>query len=333
MLVNPATTTMEMTSIQQDAYTDLHALNKINQLGRDDQSAALKALSEQFESIFMSLMLKSMRQASVPFEEGGLFNSEDVKFYRDMYDQQLTLNLSNSGGIGLAEAFYNQMQNQFADTQPQRSRHLDTVLSTPAKATSTLGGDQLSSAKSQPLASDITNAPLPSARFENYSGQPEDFVTSIYPFMQQAAKQLGVEPDVLVAQSALETGWGKYIATDGNGFSSNNLFNIKADQRWNGNVVNVSTIEFRHGVAERERASFRQYESIQDSVRDYVDFIRNNPRYDSALKATNSEEYIQSLQESGYATDPEYADKILKLLNSDVFNNATLSIRHAAFRG
>lgn len=143
---------------------------------------------------------------------------------------------------------------------------------------------------------------------------PQQFVETLLPMAQKAADKLGVDPRVLVAQAALETGWGKSIASGADGRSSNNLFNIKADRRWQGDSVSVPTLEYRDGLPTPEQARFRAYGSLQQSLDDYVDFIRTNPRYQQALQqVSDPTAYLQALQTAGYATDPQYANKIQQI--------------------
>ena len=137
------------------------------------------------------------------------------------------------------------------------------------------------------------------------------------PNAQQAAKKLGVDDSVLLSQAALETGWGKSIIKTTDGQSSHNLFNIKADKSWHGQQTNVATLEFKDGVSKKEIAEFRSYPSYQESFNDYVDFIQNNPRYKDAIKmADKPEQYMRELQQAGYATDPDYANKVMKIVQS-----------------
>src|SRR5690606_1138439 len=147
---------------------------------------------------------------------------------------------------------------------------------------------------------------------------PTEFVTTLRPYAEKAAAELNVNADVLLAQAALETGWGKHVIHAQNGENSFNLFNIKADSRWQGDKVNVSTLEYRQGVAQQERADFRRYKDYAQSISDYVEFLQTNPRYQQALEVgVDSSAYAEELQRAGYATDPAYADKIKSLLASD----------------
>jgi flagellar protein FlgJ len=143
------------------------------------------------------------------------------------------------------------------------------------------------------------------------------FMSQLLPHAQQAASELGVDANVLLAQAVLETGWGKSVIKNSQGDSSFNLFNIKADKSWQGKQARVSTLEFDGGVARKEMAGFRSYESYKQSFDDYVSFIKSNPRYSSALKmAENPERYVHELQKAGYATDPNYAEKVLNIYRS-----------------
>ena len=144
-----------------------------------------------------------------------------------------------------------------------------------------------------------------------------DFVAQLYPHAQKAAATLGTQAEVLIAQSALETGWGQKMVKRPSGDSSNNLFNIKADNRWDGDKAAVSTLEFEQGVAVQQRSNFRVYDNIKQSFDDFVSFISDGPRYQEAIKkAANPNEFVKALQDAGYATDPQYADKVMKVMKS-----------------
>jgi flagellar protein FlgJ len=154
------------------------------------------------------------------------------------------------------------------------------------------------------------------------SSTQENFVMMLKPHAEKAAAELNINPDVLIAQVALETGWGKHVIHDKRGENSFNLFNIKAGNQWQGDKVNVSTLEFRDGIAANEKADFRKYSNYADSFSDYVQFMKNNSRYAQVLeKGNDSAAYADALQSAGYATDPEYAKKIKRLLNTDVIKS------------
>jgi flagellar protein FlgJ len=154
---------------------------------------------------------------------------------------------------------------------------------------------------------------------------PEEFVAQVQPYAEQAARHLGVDARVLVAQAALETGWGRHVIHKANGVSSNNLFNIKAGGNWQDQRVSVSTLEYRNGVARQEKAAFRVYDGLQDSFNDYARLISGAERYQGAMdKATSSYQYLREIQAAGYATDPDYADKVWRVFQSPAVQNSTV---------
>jgi flagellar protein FlgJ len=161
---------------------------------------------------------------------------------------------------------------------------------------------------------------------KNFDGLPiksaQDFVRHLHPIAEQAAKELGVEPKVLLAQAALETNWGRSLIKNHDGESTFNLFNIKAGKAWQGDKARAETLEYEHGVGRKRNAGFRAYESFEESFRDYVRLIKSNPRYGDALKQAGSpEHYLRGLQRAGYATDPKYAEKIMQIYRGNTMNN------------
>lgn len=154
------------------------------------------------------------------------------------------------------------------------------------------------------------------------SSTQENFVMLLKPHAEKAAAELNINPDVLIAQVALETGWGKHVIHDKQGQNSFNLFNIKTGSQWQGDKVNVATLEYRDGIAINEKADFRKYSDYADSFSDYVRLMKNSARYEPVLqKGTDAAAYADALQSAGYATDPEYAKKIKRLLNSDAIKS------------
>ncbi len=310
-------------------FTDLHGVQSIKQAGDDD--AALKKVAQQFESMFVHMMLKSMRNANAAFEEDSLFQSESSKFYRDMYDQQLALTMSSGKGIGIAEAMYQQMrreygvQNQNPDIakDPLKiddvRKHAENSVIFDLRFANT--PDKPPPPREQGSFSVVDSATIrgneridTAQKFGAVS--PEDFINKVRPFAHSAAIGLGVDVDMLVAQAALETGWGRFVSRDSTGGTSNNLFNIKADARWQGEKVSVDTLEYRDGIAQKETANFRKYLTIRQSFEDFAGFIQNNSRYKQALDlAADAKQFIKAIHKSGYATDPQYSDKVISIFN------------------
>jgi len=316
------------TGIAQTAvdFKGLAELRRSATTDKTDQET-IKQVAAQFESLFTGMMLKSMRQASVV---EGMFDSSQSDMYRDISDQQLAMDLSSKGGLGLQSAIIRQLGGK-PDNEPKRysgdsASNIDTVTFRPALHSMTnpvLVQQAISTAPKQSVSQINKHSEL-------VFDSPESFVQQLLPMVKQAADKLGVSPDVILAQAALETGWGKHVIKGTDGQSSNNLFNIKADKRWQGDSAATGTIEYRDGVAVREQAKFRSYESYQDSFNDYVDFLQTQPRYQDALKQSHSpEEFIEGLHKAGYATDPAYADKIKKIMNSSTMAQFSQQLKHS----
>ncbi|WNH51947.1 flagellar assembly peptidoglycan hydrolase FlgJ [Stenotrophomonas oahuensis] len=162
---------------------------------------------------------------------------------------------------------------------------------------------------------------------------PEGFVASIWGHAQQAARELGVDAKALVAQAALETGWGrKLIQRNGGAGSSHNLFGIKATG-WSGERATTGTHEYVNGVRRNETASFRAYGSVGESFADYVKLLKNSPRYQNALQAgTDVRGFARGLQQAGYATDPSYAAKIAAIAGGPTIERAVAAVDDASQR-
>ncbi len=337
-----------LTAQSADVYTDLNALSKLKNQARNDSPEALKKVAEQFEALFVNNVLKSMRQAKLA---DGIMDSEQSKFYSEMYDQQLSLHLSHKSKLGFSDLIVKQLSKKTdtgeklaiedylnratpSSTQlNEKPRVVERSLGNQSIRNFIDGGVEIQTyfQDNDPINQDITEIPL-----KNHHSMPiqsaADFVKHLHPLAQQAAKELGVEPKTLLAQAALETGWGQSLIKDGHGMMSFNLFNIKADKSWQGKQARVSTHEYEHGSSKKVTAGFRAYESFQESFDDYVDFIKSNPRYENALKrAGNSTQYLRELQKAGYATDPNYADKVMSIYQSSImsaFSSESLMTRH-----
>lgn len=311
-------------------YNDLHGLNQVKSMARNDDPAALKNVAQQFESMFINMVLKSMREAT-DVMASEMLSSNETKFYRDMHDQQMSLSMAQIGGYGLADVLYEQLSAQVpqrpTDFNEIKVRSLEDstrpVLPSiaPAGASS---GTRRETATDLETENDVASPALTPGEGGPLSfDSPEDFVQSLLPYAEKVARELGVEPRVLVAQAALETGWGKHMIRDDQGGSSNNFFGIKADQRWSGSVANTMTHEYFDGQRMNVRDAFRAYGHPGESFQDYADFIKSNSRYREALQhAEDPQAYTRALQEAGYATDPNYADKILRIAESDVMQVA-----------
>jgi len=289
-----------------DVYTDFNGLAKLKNEARKNSPEAIKEVAKQFESIFLSKVLKSMRQAKL---SDGIFDSDQSKFYQNMYDQQLALHLSGEPGLGLADLIARQLSPKAAD--PQDKMGLEDYLKRSATVVPGMvmmkKSGELSERKVEKNIPDVNKNALNRPQERLISGK-EQFIKQLHPFAKKAATELGVDPNILLSQAALETGWGRSVISKSNGESSFNLFNIKADKSWKGRQISRSSLEFEAGIGRKKMAAFRAYDSYQSSFNDYVEFIKNNPRYANAIKmASDPEQYMHELQQAGYATDPDYA--------------------------
>lgn len=309
-----------------DVYTDFHSFTDMRREAREQSSDSVKQVAKQFESLFVQMMLKSMRDA-VP--EGGLFNSNQEKLYRDMFDKQLSMNIASGQGVGLAAVIERQLSR--SDSLEAKSEPLPlparplAMSASPRQADVAKDAPVRLAALEQAYATSVEKIAAEPVDWQ----QPEDFVADLWPHALEAERELGVAAEVLIAQSALETGWGKYTHNMDNGDNSYSLFGIKADQRWSGKHIAVSTLEFKDGTMQREQARFRAYDSVGEAFTDYVDFIQSNPRYQQALEhGFNPDAYARELQKAGYATDPDYASKIQRIRNSDLLQNRLSELKN-----
>ena len=282
---------------------DTQSLGQLKAQASQTPDKALKAAAQQFEAVFMNMMLKSMREAT---PQDGMMDSDQSRMFTGMLDQQLTQSMS-SRGIGLAEMMVKQLSRSGQSGLP------DTTLN---PLTSVLN-EQVSQLNPE---SSILNSKLsipnpvaiPSAF--NASTQ-QDFVNRMLPHAMQASRTTGVPPHLMLGQAALESGWGKREILMPDGSNSYNLFGIKAGSGWNGKVAETMTTEYKNGVANKQVEKFRAYASYTEAFEDYSRMLSSNPRYASVMQqGGNTVGMAQALQDSGYATDPKYADKLVSVI-------------------
>jgi peptidoglycan hydrolase FlgJ len=283
---------MAAPTVAPSFYADFQGLDRLRASAARQDPQALREAARQFEGLFTAMMLKSMREASLG---SGLGDSEETKTYQDMYDQQLALQMAHGKGLGLAEMLMQQL------TRANAAHDTAATPATPASATS---------GSAAPAA--VTPATGTAGADKISSAQQASFVRTLEPLAQSAGQSLGVAPDTLIAQAALETGWGRNIPSDGNGRSSANLFGVKAGDSWRGAAVQASTTEYDQGTPSTTRAAFRSYADASQSVGDYVSLLQTSPRYAGALGAgSDVHAFANGLQRGGYATDPDYVNKLV----------------------
>jgi flagellar protein FlgJ len=295
------------------AVTDLGALARLRVQARAEDPAALRKAAEQFEGLMLQQMLKAMRAASLGDD---LMGGEQVEMYQDLFDQQIAQQLSATKGLGLADALVVQMQRgKVTPVAESAFDPLQAVLP-PRVPAAPLPGPLSAARAAQPLAPAAASA-MGAADETVKDGFAARFIERIRPHAERAARALGVPAQVLMAQAALETGWGRHGIQDAEGRTANNLFGIKADARWAGPQASADTAEYGEGGWRQERAAFRAYPDIGAAFDDYVAFLRGNPRYREALAhGGDARQFVTGLQQAGYATDPRYAEKILQIADS-----------------
>lgn len=296
-------------------YTNLQGLGSLNHEYTNNSRAVKKEVSQQFESMLIQMLLKSMRDTNSEFMSG-LTDNDQSAMYNDMFDKQLSLVLSKSG-LGIAKTIEDYMdKNGPEDTM---------AISTDPKAMTALHNHFLPAQSNKPIKPQFTDAidatvSDPQEQVSVFS-DASDFVSSLWGAAKEAAKNIGVDPKILLAQAALETGWGKKIIPHAGGASSNNLFNIKADKQWTNETTRFDTLEEKDGLLVKEKSTFKVYDSFQASFKDYTHFLQQNSRYSDALKnAHDPQKYLNSLQQASYATDKLYSEKIMDIYSSKKFN-------------
>ncbi len=359
-------------------YTDFNGLANLKAAAREESPEAIKQVAKEFESTFVEMMLKSLRDAS---SGDGLMENDGSRMYQDMFDKQIAVDISERGDFGVAKVIEAQLTKMKSkkDTPTNDSHQMPTVEagvkgfgpstqhyrhpynysgvlnsgtirnafnSTEQVTQQKLGKEAVTPIvdlnkntlqrntssiyeqvkQQQGIRESITNVSQPN-KMEGYERSvfdtPEEFIETMRPHAERAAEEIGVNPALLIAQAALETGWGKKVIKNNDGSNSHNLFGIKASHAWEGDSVNVGSLEYRNGVAKKEVSAFRSYPSFTESFDDYVDFIKNQSRYESAVEsADDSKAYIKGLQQAGYATDPNYANKVMNILERKSLQSA-----------
>jgi flagellar protein FlgJ len=298
---------------------------------KQDPQAGLKQVAQQFEGLLLQMMLKSMRDAS---PQDGLLDSDQSRFFSSIMDQQLAQNLSAQGKLGFAKLI-----------EQQLGRNLQTGSATPSASSTTSALDALQQSLvarqtanlAAPSVSPVAvarpaKAPqeasadlLPAKASASKPGSSSDFVNRVWPHAREAAAATGVPAQFLVAHAALESGWGKREIRSANGSPTYNLFGVKPGSNWQGPTADAQTTEFVNGTAQVSREKFRVYSSYAEAFRDYASLLGSNSRFAGVLGQQNGAEFAKSLQKSGYATDPMYADKLSRIISGTTLRQALLA--------
>ncbi|NLU14814.1 MAG: flagellar assembly peptidoglycan hydrolase FlgJ [Serratia liquefaciens] len=281
------------------AAYDAQALNGLKRDAASDPQGNLKQVAQQVEGMFVQMMLKSMR-AALP--QDGVLSSDQSRLYTSMYDQQIAQQMSQKG-LGLADMMVKQMSN--ANAVPS-----ETAGTSPMA----LDDEVLRTLPNQALEQMIRRAVPKAPSAAPLSLNNGNFVARLSTPARVASQESGIPHQLIVAQAALESGWGQREIPTADGSPSYNLFGIKAGGSWAGPVTEITTTEFEQGAAKKIKAKFRVYGSYVEAMADYVKLLTNNPRYAGVANARSPEQAAQALQQAGYATDPQYASKLVSVI-------------------
>ncbi|HTN67048.1 MAG TPA: flagellar assembly peptidoglycan hydrolase FlgJ [Burkholderiaceae bacterium] len=275
---------------------DGKSVGDLRQAARQNSPEALKATARQFEALFMNMVMKSMRDAT---PQDGVFDNQQSRMFTSMLDQQLSQSMA-SRGVGLADVLIRQLSNTVGKPAADAA-------GAPATAVPARNGVAALPPRPNPMLAPVANSSQPP--------HVQAFLSRLGPEAEEASRSTGIPAKFMLGQAALESGWGKRQITAADGTPSHNLFGIKASGNWNGRVVEATTTEYVNGVPQKRVEKFRAYDSYADSFRDYARLLRNNPRYENVLaNAQDVKGFAQGLQNAGYATDPDYAAKLTRVI-------------------
>jgi flagellar protein FlgJ len=282
---------------------DPRALEKLRSDANASPETAVRGAAKQFETLFVNMLLKSMRDAS---PQDGMMDSEQTRMYTGMMDQQLAQAMS-ARGIGLADVMAKQLAKGSGSAAAQAAGVTAPVLKLDA-----------ASGTAQAPAAAAPSDPTPAAPV-GVTGKARAFIDKMWPHAVEAAKATGLPAHFIIGQAALESGWGTREIKGNDGANSHNLFGVKAGRSWDGNVAAVKTTEFVHGVKQKVVDKFRSYASYGEAFMDYAKVLKNNPRFSHVLEAGNDPHaFAKGLQKAGYATDPAYASKLTRIITGSV---------------
>lgn len=309
------------------AAFDVKSAQDLRSQFQKDPQQGLKLAAQQFETLFLQQVIKSMRDAT---PQDGLMNSDSSRFYTGLLDQQMAQNLATNGkGIGFAQLIEKQLGRNMSNAAGQ------AALNAPANAAALpLAGSDVHHLQYTPVPSSLpTSAAYEAinaasaravANTSEGAGSAKEFVNRVWPHAVEASRSTGIPPQFLVAQAALESGWGRSEIRGTDGAGSYNLFGVKAGKSWTGSTVDATTTEYVNGEAQQTVVRFRAYGSYEEAFRDYASMLRSNPRYGGVIGSQDGTEFAKGLQRAGYATDPTYADKLARIINGPTLRMALL---------
>ena len=290
--------------LMASAAWDAQSLNDLKTKAGQDPQANLRPVARQVEGMFVQMMLKSMREA---LPKDGIFSSDSTRMYTSLYDQQIAQQMTAGKGLGLADMMVQQMSGGQAPVPPG-----DQMQQVPMK----FDRETINTYQSQAITQMVRKAlpKAPESSDEPLSGDSKDFLAQLSLPARLASEQSGVPHHLILAQAALESGWGQRQITRENGAPSFNIFGVKATPSWKGPTTEITTTEYENGEAKKVKARFRVYSSYLEALSDYVSMLSRNPRDAAVTTAATPEQGAQALQNAGYATDPKYAQKLTTMI-------------------
>jgi peptidoglycan hydrolase FlgJ len=331
-------TTSGLSNLSNRFALDTQGFDALRAQANADPQQGLKAAAKQFDAVFTQMMLKSMRDAT---PSDSPFESNDTKSFTSMLDQQLSQQMS-SKGIGVADMMLKQlMRSSGAQTGANAAGGAGAMNAMQALGGMSGGsGDLEANAgnlaamnamakayaaaqanKSNTLAGkgySAADSLEPPAR-GNGSDKVNAFVDRLAVPAQAASAATGIPARFIIGQAALESGWGKREIKHAGGATSHNIFGIKATKDWNGKTVNSVTTEYVNGRPQKVVEKFRAYDSYEEALTDYASVIKNNPRYAPVIQASRDVAgFAHGMQKAGYATDPQYAKKLISIMRQIV---------------
>lgn len=289
----------DMQSLSNAAF-DSRSLNDLKREAAADPKGKAMQVAKQVEGMFVQMMLKSMREA---LPKDGIFSNDSTRMYTSMYDQQIAQEIGKRG-LGMADIIVKQMQPAQAPDE--------TAGTVPMKLDNSFIYSNLPSSQlEQMVRKAVPRLPVSPS---SLPADSNDFISQLAQPAQVASQQSGIPHHLILAQAALESGWGQRQILTRDGKPSYNVFGIKASGDWKGATTDIMTTEYEGGVAHKVRATFRVYGSYMEALSDYVKLLSNNPRYAAVANASSAEQGARELQAAGYATDPKYAQKLVGMI-------------------
>ncbi|MDR2626239.1 MAG: flagellar assembly peptidoglycan hydrolase FlgJ [Zoogloeaceae bacterium] len=315
---------------------DVQSARELRAKFKTDKDAGVKAAAQEFEALFLQMMLKSMRATT---DQDSLMDNEASRFFTGMFDEQIAKDLSRTGSIGLAQILKEQLRRRIGEDASGNAGENAVPRAEPLPAATLAAGrgeflplaafgnpsnpnlraalERVSMQRAAPAApADPQSAPV--------AATPREFVTQMWPHAVEASRSTGIPPQFLIAHAALESGWGQRGIKNADGSPAYNLFGIKAGGSWRGKSTEITTTEYENGVPVTQKARFRAYDSYAEAFADYARLLGNSPRYSGVIGSQSGTEFARRLQQAGYASDPNYAEKLSAIIAGPTLRQALI---------